>query len=93
MHMASISLFGRHIYNSLVHKISTKLRNNVLTKGLTEDGSPRYIISEAALEKVYDSLCERLQHFHSNHAVLKRCLVADEDRCDIFPFSCLAIRS
>ena len=34
--------------------------------GLTEDGSPWYIISEAALEKVYDRLCERLQHFLSS---------------------------
>ena len=40
----------------------------MLIKGLTEDGSPRYIISEAALENVYDRHCERLQHFHSSHA-------------------------
>ena len=51
-----------------MHKISTTLRNEVLIKGHTKNGSPQYIISEAALERVYDRLCERLQHFHSSHA-------------------------
>ena len=68
MHMATIGLFGKHICNSIVYKISNTLRNDVLIKGLTEDGSPLYIISEAVLENVYDSLCERLQHFHWSHA-------------------------
>ena len=68
MHMATIGLFGKHICNSIVYKISNTLRNDVLIKELTEDGSPRYIISEAALENVYDSLCKRLQHFHRSHA-------------------------
>ena len=68
--MATNGLFGKHICNSVVHKISTTstLLNDVLIQGLTEDGSPLYIISEAALEKVYDRLCERHQHFHSSHA-------------------------
>ena len=68
MHIATIGLFGKHICNSIVHKISTTPHNDVLIKGLTEDGSPWYIISEAALENVYEHLCERLQHFHSRHA-------------------------
>jgi len=66
--MATLGLFGKHICNAIVHKISTTLRNDRLIKGLTEDGNPRYIISEAALENVYDRLCERLQQFHSSHA-------------------------
>ena len=66
--MATLGLFGKHICNAIVHKISTTLRNDRLIKGLTADGNPRYIISEAALENVYDRLCERLQQFHSSHA-------------------------
>ena len=68
MHMAVIGLFGKHICNSIVHKIRSTLRNEVLIKGRTKEGSPVYIIGEAALERVYDRLCERLQHFHSSHA-------------------------
>lgn len=71
MHMAVIGLFGQHICNSIVHKIKTTLRNDELaTMQRQTDGSSklRYVISEAALEAVYDRLCERLQHFQSSHA-------------------------
>jgi hypothetical protein len=37
-------------------------------KGYTAEGNPIYIISEAALEGVFDRLCERLQHFHSSRS-------------------------
>ena len=68
MHMAVIGLFGTHICNSIVHKIRTTLRNESFIKGRTTEGNPIYIISEAALEDVFDRLCERLQHFRSTRS-------------------------
>ena len=71
MHMAVIGLFGQHICNSIVHKINTTLRNDQLaTVQHQDDGTTKikYVISEAALEAVYDRLCERLEHFQSSHA-------------------------
>ena len=52
MHMAVIGLFGQHVCNSVVHNKSTTLRNDLLIKGHANEGSPMYINSEAALERV-----------------------------------------
>ena len=68
MHMATIGLFAQHICNSIIHKINSTLRNDMFVKGKTKDGKPKYVISEARLEAVYDRLCERLEHYHSSHA-------------------------
>lgn len=68
MHMATIGLFAQHICNSIIHKINSTLRNDKFVKGFTKDGKPKYVISEARLEAVYDRLCERLEHYHSSHA-------------------------
>lgn len=68
MHMAVIGLFGTHICNSVVHKIRTTLRNESYIKGHTAEGNPIYIISEAAVEDVFNRLCERLQHFRSSQS-------------------------
>jgi len=68
MHMATIGLFAHHICNSIIHKINTTLRNEEFIKGFTNDGKPKYVISEAALEAVYNRLCTRLEHFHSSYA-------------------------
>ena len=71
MHMAVIDLFGQHICNSIVHKIKTTLCNDQLaTVQHQDDGATKikYIIIEAALEAIYDRLCERLEQFQSSHA-------------------------
>ena len=71
MHMTTIGLFAQHICNSIIHKINTTLRNDAFVKGSTKDGKPKYVISKASLEAVYNRLCERLQHYHSSHAGFK----------------------
>ena len=68
MHMATIGLFAQHICNTIVHKINTTLRNDEIVKGSSSDGKPKYVISEANLEAVYNCLCQRLQHFYSSDA-------------------------
>ena len=55
--MATIGIFGRHICNSIIYKISTTLRNDQSVKGpAAADGGKRYIISQAALEAVYNTV-------------------------------------
>ena len=61
MHMAVIGLCGKHICNSIVHKINTILRNHHLaTMQRQADGTTKtkYVISEAALEAVYNRLLQ-----------------------------------
>ena len=71
MHMAVIGLFGQHKCNSIAHKSTPSLRNDHLaTTQLQDDGTTKikYVISDAALEAVHGSLCERLEHFQLSNA-------------------------
>ena len=69
--MPVIGHFGQHLCNSIVHKINITLRNNQLAKVQHQDDGTtkiKYVISEAALEAIYNLLCKRPGHFQSSHA-------------------------
>ena len=68
MHQATIGLVGHHIVPSIIYKIRKLLRNDLYTKGLTAEGNPRYLISEAMLDEVFTRLCRRLQEYQSSYA-------------------------